>query len=136
MARRKRTAAGGRRDFRLEVPKFATMALAHVLVDRAQPILSAAEQFRRFTVDASQLALISPVGLTTLTTIVLFARHHNLYERGTLVYPRKQHVRTYLSRMNFNRLLQVDHPDLTYRGPRRARFRELSQVETDDDCTI
>jgi anti-sigma regulatory factor (Ser/Thr protein kinase) len=124
------------RDFRLEVPQFVTMAVVHNLVDRAQPILQAGgPRFGKFTVDASGLAHISPVGLTALTSIVLFARHHNLYRRGVLIYPRKTHVRTYLSRMNFTRLLGVRRPaNEAHRAPRRARFRELVQVETSEDC--
>jgi len=124
-----------KRNFTLVVPQFVTMALVHNLIDRAQPILEGSQFFGRFTVDASQLAHISPVGLAALTTIVLSAVRGGRFEKGFLVDPKKTHVRTYLSRMNFKRLLNVRERSRVHRAPRQARFRELIEVSTDDDCS-
>ncbi len=134
MVRRRRARINKPQRFRLAVPRFVTMALVQNLIDRAQPILQTDRPFKSFVVDASQLTHISPVGLTALTSIVLFAKHNGSYEEGTLVNPRRLHVRTYLSRMNFNRLLQAKPTREAHRAPRRARFRELVRVDTADDC--
>jgi len=123
-------------DFVLEVPRFVTMPMVPRLIERAQPIFSRPEPFRRFTIDASELALISPVGLSALASIALFAARRGRFERGFVISPDRKHVKTYLSRMNFNRLLRMREPapDRPQRSPRRARFRELVEVVTEDDC--
>lgn len=131
-----RSKPGPSEEFTLHVPRFVTMPLVHHLIDRAQPLIERGRQFRRLNVDASELTLISPVGLATLASVLLGAARDKRFEEGVIVFPKKKHVRTYLSRMNFNRLLRVKGArlDRPHRSPRSGRFRELVEVETEDEC--
>lgn len=124
------------RDFTLEVPKFVTMPLVDRLIERAQPLLQGTTRFRKLIVDTRELTHISPVGLTALASIVLLAVRNRRFESGVLQPPKKKHVRTYLSRMNFNRLLRVQEPRRAraHRAPRRGRFRELVEIGDEYDC--
>lgn len=133
--------AGGRtgrrlRDFTLNVPAFMTMANVPHLIRRAQPILRTDARFDRFVVNVQDLALISPVGLATLTSILRLADHERRFKQGLVRAPRRHNVRTYLSRMNFNRLIRMaeDPRQKPHRAPRRGRFRELNEFRDERGC--
>ncbi len=126
----------GEEHFTLEVPQFVTMPQVHRLVDRAQPIIQGTGQFRTLTIDTRELRLISPVGLATFASILLIAARKDRFQEGFFLRPRREHVRTYLSRMNFHSVVGVRERRLErpHRSPRRGRFRELVEVSTADEC--
>ena len=135
MARKRARTPRKSKNFVLKLPKFVTLPQVHRLIERAQPILFARKPFVRFTVDARELAHISPVGLATLVSIVRHAMTNGHYVKGTYRHPEKRHVRTYLSRMNFGRLIGLQDVEHPRRSRSRGRFRELVEVGTAEDCS-
>jgi len=136
MPKRRKSAKSRTKDFTLVTPKFVTMPMIDHLIERAQPILHGDALYERFIVDARELTHISPVGLATLASILLFSARNRRFKTGLIQYPKREHVKRYLSRMNFNKLLRVREarPVRPHRARRSGRFRELMEVATEDEC--
>jgi anti-sigma regulatory factor (Ser/Thr protein kinase) len=118
------------------VQGFLTLQFLPHLVRAAQPMIAGTRKFNRFRVDARGLSLASPIGLAALTGILLSAKRDNRFTAGFIMYPKKPHVRRYLSRMNFNRILGVRERRAAkpHRARRSGRFRELAEIATGEDC--
>jgi len=87
----------------------------------------------QITVDFSEVDFIEISALTLLSAFLLGAKKIKLFKRGNLISSRDKNVETYIKRMNFYKILDVNAEEDFMRWNGTGRFQEIIQITKENE---